>query len=253
MTVNPLRMQGRTILVTGASSGIGRATAILLSQLECRVILAARDLPRLEETRSAMQGADHRVEPFDLSNSDDIPAWIKQVVAQAGPLHGLVHCAGMNEPIPLRMMTTGKLEALMHANLTSAVMLTKAFRQKGCPVRGGGIVLLSSVAGLTGQPAISAYSATKAALIGFTRSAALELAPEGLRINCVAPGLVATEMGEQLRERLPPGQGEAIERMHPLGIGTPLDVAQAIAFLLADTGRWITGTTLVIDGGYTAH
>jgi NAD(P)-dependent dehydrogenase (short-subunit alcohol dehydrogenase family) len=253
MTVNPLLMQGRTILVTGASSGIGRETAILLSKLESRVVLSGRDRPRLEETLSRMEGSDHRIEPFDLSNSDEIPGWIKQMVAQTGPLHGIVHSAGVNEPIPLRMMTTVKLEALIHANITSAVMLVKGFRQKGCPVRGGSVVLLSSVAGLAGQPAISAYSTTKAGLIGFMRSAALELAPEGLRINCVAPGLVATEMGEQLRERLPPGQGEAIERMHPLGTGTPLDVAHAIAFLLADTGRWITGTTLVIDGGYTAH
>ena len=253
MTVNPLLMQGRTILVTGASSGIGRETAILLSKLESRVVLTGRDHPRLEETLSRMQGSDHRVEPFDLNNSDDIPGWIKQIVSQTGPLHGIVHSAGINEPIPLRMLTTGKLEALMHANVTSAIMLVKGFRQKGCPVQGGSIVLLSSVLGITGLPAMSIYSASKAALIGFTCSAALELAPEGLRINCVAPGYVATEMGGQLRERLPPGQLEAMERMHPLGIGTPLDVAHTIAFLLADTGRWITGSTLVIDGGYTAH
>jgi NAD(P)-dependent dehydrogenase (short-subunit alcohol dehydrogenase family) len=253
MTVNPLLMQERTVLVTGASSGIGRAAAILLSELEARVVLVGRDLPRLEETRSLMQGSGHVVEAFDLTNADAIPDWLKQIVVQTGPLHGLVHSAGIQQTIPLRMTTAAKIEALMRVNVTSAMMLVKAFRQKGCTVRNGSIVLLSSVAGIAGQTAISAYSASKAALMGFARSAAVELAPDGLRINCIAPGYVETEMAIQFREQLPPGQFEMIGRLHPLGIGKPLDVAHSIAFLLADTGRWITGTTLVIDGGYTAH
>jgi NAD(P)-dependent dehydrogenase (short-subunit alcohol dehydrogenase family) len=252
MAINPLLMQGRTVLVTGASSGIGRETAILLSELEARVVLAGRDRSRLHETLERMQGSDHRVEAFDLADADAIPAWIKQMVAAIGPFHGLAHCAGIHQPIPLRMITAAKVEELMHVNVTSAIMLVKAFRQKGCS-QTASLVLLSSVAGMAGAPAVSGYAASKAALIGFARSAAMELAGEGLRVNCIAPGFVATEMGQQLRDKLPPGQDEAIERMHPLGIGQSRDVAHAIAFLLADTGRWITGTTLVIDGGYTAH
>ena len=253
MTANPLSMHGRTVLVTGASSGIGRDAAILLSELEAQVVLAGRDRARLEETQGRMQGSGHRVEAFDLAVADAIPEWIRQIAQQTGPLHGLVHCAGLNQVIPLRMMTQAKVESLMRLNVTSAMMLVKGFRQKGCAAKGGSVVLLSSVAGMAGQPAISGYSATKAAVIGFTRSAALEVAPEGLRVNCIAPGYVATEMGEHLREQLPPGQDEVIARMHPLGIGTARDVAHAIAFLRADTARWITGTTLVVDGGYTAH
>jgi NAD(P)-dependent dehydrogenase (short-subunit alcohol dehydrogenase family) len=253
MMSNPLSMQGRRVLVTGASSGIGRETAILLSELDATVIIAGRDAKRLEETRGRMQGSGHRVESFDLTAADAIPAWLRQIALEAGPIHGLVHCAGIQHMIPLRVLTAAKAEELMHTNFTSAVMLVKAFRQKGCSEPCSSIVLLSSVAGLKGLPAISVYSASKAALIGFGRAAAMELASEGIRLNCVAPGYVATEMAESFREKLTPEQFEAIRRMHPLGIGKPRDVANAIVFLLADTSRWITGTTLVVDGGYTAQ
>jgi NAD(P)-dependent dehydrogenase (short-subunit alcohol dehydrogenase family) len=251
--MNPLSLHDRTILVTGASSGIGRETAILLSELEATVVLTGRDRSRLEQTREKMKGSNHLIEPFELKNADDIPGWVKQIAAKIGPLHGLVHSAGLQQTIPLRSLTVLKTEDLMRVNFTTAVMLVKAFRQKGCCSRGSSIVLLSSVAGLTGRPAISIYAASKAALIGFSKAAALELASEGIRVNCVAPGYVATEMWGDVSETLTGEQFEAIRAMHPLGIGNPRDVAHPIAFLLAETGRWITGTTLVVDGGYTSH
>jgi NAD(P)-dependent dehydrogenase (short-subunit alcohol dehydrogenase family) len=250
MSVNPLSLQGKTILVTGASSGIGRETAILLSELDAKVIIGGRDVKRLEETRELLYGSGHRVESFDLAAAESIPGWIKQIAVETGPLHGLVHSAGIQHTIPLRVLTATKTEELMHTNFTSAVMLVKGFRQKDCCVKGSSIVLLSSVAGLKGKPALSVYSASKAALIGFGRAAAMELAVEGIRLNCVAPAYIKTEM---VQEQFTAEQLEALGRMHPLGIGNPRDVANAIAFLLADTGRWITGTTLVVDGGYTAQ
>ena len=114
-------------------------------------------------------------------------------------------------------------------------------------------MLVSSAMGLVGRPGIPAYSASKGALVALARSAALELAKDQIRVNCVAPGFVRTEMLEQLREWLSSEQLAALEAQHPLGLGAPRDVAYAIAFLLADTSHWITGTTLVVDGGYTAH
>ena len=114
------------------------------------------------------------------------------------------------------------------------------------------MVFVSSIAGLVGKPAISLYSASKAALSGLSKSLALELAPDRIRVNCVAPAFVETAMLNQLREMLLPEQFQALELAHPLGFGAPRDVAHAAAFLLADTGRWITGTTLVVDGGHSA-
>ncbi len=141
----------------------------------------------------------------------------------------------------------------MRINFTSAVMLTKAFRQTGGSTPGSSVVFLSSITGMVGRPAISIYSASKAALIGLTKSLAIELARDRVRVNCVAPAFVQSEMSERLREMLTPEQFEAIEKMHPLGLGTARGVANAVAFLLADTGRWITGSVLVVDGGYSAH
>ena len=112
--------------------------------------------------------------------------------------------------------------------------------------------MISSVAGLVGRPAIASYTASKAALIGFARSAASELAHQGIRVNCVAPGFVETEMTDEVRGGLTTEQFAALEKLHPLGLGKPRDVALSIAFLLADTGRWITGTTLSVDGGFAA-
>jgi len=253
MISNPLAMTGRTVLVTGASSGIGRETAILLSELEATVIIAGRNRERLSGTRERMRGSRHRIEAFDLGDAAAIPAWIKRLALETGPLFGLVHSAGIHKVAPLRMMSPAGIEEVMRANVTSAMMLVSGFRQRGCSVRGSSIVLISSVAGLAGQAGIGAYSASKAALIGFSRSAAMELAGEGIRVNCVAPGIVETEMADELREKVTAEQFAAIEAMHPLGLGKPLDVAFATAFLLGDTARWITGTTLVVDGGYTAR
>ena len=251
--VNPLDMRGRTVLVTGASSGIGRETAILLSELDARVVLVARNRERLEETLGRMSGEGHRIEPFDLNETDAIPDWIKRITTETGPLGGLVHSAGVVTTIPVQAASTARIESLMRTNVTSAIMLVKAFRRSGCALRGSGIVLLSSIMGIVGAPGISIYSASKAALVGFSRSAALELAASGLRINCVAPAVVETEMARRESEMTQTQeQHEAMERMHPLGFGRPRDVAHAVAFLLADTGRWITGTTLVVDGGYSA-
>jgi NAD(P)-dependent dehydrogenase (short-subunit alcohol dehydrogenase family) len=251
--INPLGMQGRTVLVTGASSGLGRETAILLSELNARLVLSGRSRDRLEETLSQMSGEGHRIEPFDLNETDAIPDWIKRIVTEIGPLGGLVHSAGVVTTLPVQAASTARIESLMRTNVTSAFMLVKGFRQSGCALRGSGIVLLSSVMGTVGAPGRSIYSASKAALIGFSRSAALELAASGLRINCVAPAVVDTEMTQRAGEMTQTEeQHEAMRLLHPLGFGRPRDVAHAVAFLLADTGRWITGTTLVVDGGYSA-
>jgi NAD(P)-dependent dehydrogenase (short-subunit alcohol dehydrogenase family) len=142
---------------------------------------------------------------------------------------------------------------LLRTNLHSAILLARGFRQRHCHATGSGMVLLSSVMGLVGTPMVSVYSGTKSALMGFARSLAVELANQRIRVNCSAPAFVRTEMLGQVKAMLSPERFAALEKAHPLGFGTPRDLANAVAFLLADTGRWITGSTLVVDGGHSAQ
>ena len=251
--INPLDLTGQTILVTGASSGIGRETARLISQLGARVVLVGRNEERLAETLRSLAGDGHRVEPLDLTLLDEIPRWLKNITASSGPLHGLVHSAGIHKLRPLRVLSAKTAEDILRINVGAAIALAKGLLQKGVCASPASIVFLSSVAGLTGQAGVAAYAASKGAIVALTRALAVELAGERIRVNCVAPGVVATEMGQSLLGMLTPQQSAALEAMHLLGFGTARDVSYAIAFLLAETARWITGTVLVVDGGYTAH
>ncbi len=250
---HPFSLEGARILVTGASSGLGRATALLAGRMGAQVILTGRDVARLEETRAQLSGEGHRVEPRDLRDTAGIPEWLTGLATESGPLTGLAHAAGIQIVRPLRMLDDEVLNETMTVNLNTALALTKGFRQKTVCASGGSVVLFSSVMGLTGQPGQAAYSASKGALISMCRSLALELARDKIRINCVAPGLVETGMAGRLKETLPPAQYEAVTAMHPLGLGSPENIAAPVVFLLSAAAAWITGTTVVIDGGYTAH
>jgi NAD(P)-dependent dehydrogenase (short-subunit alcohol dehydrogenase family) len=246
-------MTGRAVLVTGASSGLGRDIAVLLSQLGARVVLSGRREEGLRETLQAMEGAGHVVEPFDVGRVDEIPAWMSGVAKRTGPFAGLVHSAGIQTTKPLRMLTAAHVDESLRINVASAFGLVKGFRQRGvCTPPRASVVILTSVMGLVGAPGQTLYSATKGALVAMARSLGLELARDGITVNCVAPGVVDSGMGERAKTVLTEEAYSALTGNQVLGVGTGRDVANAVAFLLADTGRWITGTTLVVDGGYSA-
>lgn len=251
--MNALTLAGRTILITGASSGIGRETALLISQLGGRLILIGRNEVQLAETAIQLEGNGHRVEIFDLYSIENIPRLLKRIAMSSGPLHGIVHSAGMHTFQPLRILSLSSVEQLMRINVEAGIGLAKGFVQRGVCEAGGSIVFVSSIAGLIGQSGIVGYAASKGAVVALTRALAVELSREQVRVNCVAPGLVMTKMGEELLNRLTAEQQAALREKHLLGFGTARDVSYAIAFLLADVARWITGIVLTVDGGYTAH
>jgi NAD(P)-dependent dehydrogenase (short-subunit alcohol dehydrogenase family) len=248
-----LGLAGKKLLVTGASSGIGRASAIEASRYGAQVILLGRRPEALQATADALTGTGHLVDPFDLADLDAIPDHIASIARDFGGLDSVVHAAGIHSARPLRMIDAAHLDGVIHANLSSAFLLAKGFRSKLVTKRNPSIVFVSSVMATVGQPGVSAYAASKGALSALTRSLSLELARDGIRVNAVEPGIVSTEMTERLRAEVGREGFAQIESSHPLGIGQPADVARAILFLLSDAASWITGTSLVVDGGYTAQ
>jgi NAD(P)-dependent dehydrogenase (short-subunit alcohol dehydrogenase family) len=249
----PFDLTGKTVLITGAGTGIGRASSVLVSQLGAKVVLVARNAERLQQTAGLLEGSGHLVEPFDLAQVDDIPQWMKRMAQLAGPLWGVVHCAALLKIQPLQYVKFSAVEDIYRINVMAAFALAKGFRQRGVSGNGGCIVLLSSVAAIKSDPGNSAYAASKGALLAMSKTLAIELAPQNIRINCIAPSWIQTEMTAQsAAQYLTPDQLAEMAARHPLGPGKPEDVAACVAFLLADSGRWITGTTLVVDGGFTA-
>ncbi|WP_309620553.1 SDR family oxidoreductase [Salinibacterium sp.] len=248
-----LGLGGRTALVTGASSGIGRAVALQASRQGMRVALVGRVEHSLHEVEGNLHGTGHLVVPFDLTDLEGIQGMVANVRDYLGPLDALVHSAGAHSVAPLRTVKPAAAESLLTLNVTTAIMLSKAFRAKTIHTASASLVLLSSVAALAGQPAASLYSATKGAITALSRSLAVELARDGVRVNSVAPGIVDTPLTEGMRAELGSAGFERVVAAHPLGLGTPDDVAAAVLYLISPVSRWVTGSTLVIDGGYTAQ
>jgi NAD(P)-dependent dehydrogenase (short-subunit alcohol dehydrogenase family) len=249
---SPFSLAGKKILITGASSGIGRCCAIELSKLGASTILVARNDRSLLTTHQMLTGGNHSIEVYDLTCGEELVGWLKEVANRNGLIDGLIHSAGITKTMPIRATNQELYRQIMSINLESSYFLSKAFRQRGVCNHPASIVLMSSIAGIVGQAGLSAYCASKGALLTLAKSLAIELAPEGIRVNAIAPGLISTPLVTAEASTVPTRTLETVIARHPLGIGTPEDVAYAAAYLVSNAARWVTGTTLIVDGGYTA-
>lgn len=259
---NPFSLEGKTILVTGASSGIGRSTAIECSKMGAKLVLSGRNIESLIETHNRLVGDGHVCLEADLTEQINI----NQLVEQCPILDGFVHCAGMIKLITIKSAKRDIVEKIFNTNSISSIVLTSGLIKKNKIQNGASIVFLSSLSGVfitnTGE---SLYSATKGAISGFAKGAAFELSSKKIRVNCVNPWVIDTSNRDvsgknifsEILDYSSMGTGDEspidklINRSPLKRLGTPTDVAYGVIYLLSDAASWITGTNLVIDGGYT--
>jgi len=247
MSFNPFSLAGKRVLVTGASSGIGRQTAISCAGMGAAVTVTGRDSARLAATLAELEGQGHSAVEADMQLAEGVT----RVVDACGELDGVVHAAGIVKLVPLRLISEKHIQELFAINVNAPMLLTRGLVAKRRIAAGGSVVFISAIASHVGPVATSVYSATKAALLGAMRSAALELVKQKVRVNCIAPGYVRSPMLDRLEST-----SAGIEARYdyaPLGLGEPEDVANAAVFFLSDASRWITRNYFMLDGGMTAQ
>ena len=247
MSYNPYSLEGKTILVTGASSGIGKATAIECSKLGARVVITGRDEARLQQTLSSLEGEGHVVITADLGEDDGIRFLVERVPV----LNGIVHAAGISDTVLFQFLKKERLENIFNINFFAPVVLSQLLLKKKLLQKGGSIVFLSSIDGpVTAHIGNSMYSATKGALSAMMQNMSIELASKGIRVNAVLPGMTETPLihndditQEQLNKDM---------ELYPLKrYADPREIAWAIIYLLLDASTFTIGASLVVDGGFT--
>jgi len=247
--INPFSLEGKTILVTGSSSGIGRGIAIECSKMGAKVILNGRNVDRLKETLDMMEGEGHQVMAADISSQEEID----QLVADVPTLDGCVLCAGIPQVCPVKHFKRNDIEDILSVNTVAPIMITSGLLKKKKIHKGSSVVLIESISGVfVGTKGDVSYNASKAALNGFLKGSALELAAQGIRVNAINPGLVPTNILNLTNEMFAESHHtDIMVDSYPMKrYGTPEDIAYGAIYLLSDASSWVTGINLVIDGGY---
>jgi NAD(P)-dependent dehydrogenase (short-subunit alcohol dehydrogenase family) len=242
---NPFSLVGKTILVTGASSGIGRATAISCAKMGANVIVTGRNQERLAETLASMPGDQNLSIAADLTNAEQIDT----LVADIPQLNGVVHCAGVGDRTLLKMAREKDIERVMSANFNAPVLLQRALLKKKKILTEASIVFIASRAPFAPTIGNGLYAASKGAMLAYAKVLGLELAPQLIRVNCICPAMVWTELVERDAALTGADYHEA-EKNYPLKrYGKPEDVANLAIYLLSDASCWMTGSNIDITGG----
>lgn len=240
---NPFSLEGKTILVTGASSGIGRGIAITCSKMGAKVVINGRNVGRLQETLSQMEG-DNIVATGDLTDAAKIEALVRELPT----LDGIVHCAGIGQRIPCKQLTEGDVNQVMDVNFKAPVLLQAELLRQKKVNKGASIVFVASIASWSPSFGNSVYSASKGAIISYANCLSLELAPRKIRVNCISPAMVWTDLivkGEVDEDQL-----KEDEQKYPLKrYGQPEDIANLAVYMLSDASSWMTGSNVKITGG----
>lgn len=251
---NPFSLDDKLILVTGASSGIGRQCAIVCSYMGARVVLFGRDPVRLGDTFRMMKNPGRHIKyAVDLVDYKKVEEIVPELVKVKGKIDGLINCAGISTTLPLNSSTPEKMELYFKTNVIGPMNLTRlAVKPSHFSETGGSIVFISSVMAVVGESGKVLYSMTKGALVASAKSLAVEFSARNIRVNTISPGVVESPMSQRAAYSRDQGSLNRITGLHLLGLGKSEDIADACVFLLSDSGKWITGTNLIVDGGYLA-
>lgn len=244
---NPFSLDGNTVLVTGASAGLGRQTSIVASRMGARVILTGRNEARLSQTMAELDGRGHSAIPADLAIEEERDALAVKLPA----LNGIAHCAGVTLLHPFKFSDERRYREVYGINVEAPLFLTQRLFKNKRLSHGASIVFVASLGAFIGARGHSIYAGSKAAIVGIMRVLAHELACSGIRANCVSPGMVKTEVVDGFVHQVSAEVVAADEARYPLGYGTPEDVANTVGFFLAPASKWITGVNLIMDGGLT--
>ena len=248
--MNSINLQGKCVLVTGASSGIGRACAICASRLGAHIIATGRRINALQETLAQCDGNGHQTEVGDIAD----PAFVKSLVEKAGKIDGLVHAAGIGPACPVGALTMEHVEEVMRTNYYSFLELMKFCSKNKHHNANFSVVAISSVSALAGWRGVAVYGGSKGAISSSIRAMAIEFAAKGIRVNAVCPSNIRTPMlDDVLIGKDSEAAKEEIQSRQPLGLGEPDQVAWPVCFLLSDAASFITGVNLPVDGGYLAQ
>lgn len=247
-------LSNKTILITGASSGIGRSCAVQCSKMGASLLLMGRNVDELNRTVSELQpGTKVEMIVADFSKMVDLELLIAEKILTIGKIAGFIHCAGVEKTLPLKKQTSEVFQSIFDINVFAGFELAKIISLKKYKAEKASFVFIASVAGMVGESGKTIYSASKGAVISGARSMSMELARSDIRVNSISPAMVKTPILEKMFDGIGEDATQNIIKKHPLGIGEPEDVANACVFLLSDAAKWITGTNLVVDGGYTAQ
>jgi NAD(P)-dependent dehydrogenase (short-subunit alcohol dehydrogenase family) len=242
-----ITLSGKNILVTGASSGIGREIAVMASSLGAAVTITGRNEERLKETMQLLHGEGHKIIAADFTNAGGIETLVKE----SSPYNAVVFNAGVVEYTPVKFITPQKIDTVFSVNLTSTMLLCQQLLKNKLIIKKGSLVFISSISSKLGVPGTALYAASKAALTSFAKVTAAECAAQGIRSNSICPGIVITPMTGQAAGVVSEEEMKKAAADYPLGYGEPGDVAGLVMYLLADISRWMTGSELIIDGGFT--
>lgn len=255
MQFNPFSLEGKVIVISGAASGIARQCAISCSRMGAKLILLDLNDEGLKETMTLVDNPErHFFSCVNLLDYDKVSETIKEAVDKVGRINGLLNCAGISTTNLFKLTKPEELDKFFHVNVFTGYFLTQECCKIGNWAKdGGSVVFFSSVAGNLGEPGKSTYGMTKAALLNLSKHLACELSRRKIRVNSISPGAICTPINMNLPHMKDPEKRAVLEAQHLLGLGETSDIANACIFLLSDASRWITGTNMLVDGGFSTR